>query len=545
MMPGRYLPALISFLFVTLLTACELQLPVLNVEVAKNPLSITSGEGTFTIRNTADNNSNLKWFIETTADWLRVSQREGEILAGGLTQIRLGLKANLGVGSYEGNLTVNGQDVLPITINVKADVIGCANLQTLSRPITPAYQEGLEYVPNQVLIRYREGLSTQASIQADLSKRYDLTLIETRGQMSVMHTDDPVMMAQKLSQEPNILYAQPNYYLHTLANPNDSLYSEQWHLSQFGLPQAWDKIDVLQQRSQESVVVAVIDSGVDIVHEDLLDNMLAGCDFFDSDSDPKSPTDPHGTHVSGIIAATTNNAKGVAGVAGNANVMILPLKIFDDSGRTATSEVAANAIRWAAGLFVEGFNSNPTPAQILNLSVGRPGDDEILNEAIADAAAAGVLVFAASGNYGKNNGIFSPANAPEAIAVGSVDSDLGRSSFSNYDNTGTKTVDLVAPGGTLLSGKPSRCTNTGQPFYIVSTFPNNNYACLSGTSMATPFVSGVAALVWSQNRTWTADQVKDRLYRSTRLDSNWDASEYGKGVICADKALGADSLCGQ
>ncbi|HEX7022288.1 MAG TPA: S8 family serine peptidase [Trueperaceae bacterium] len=423
-----------------------------------------------------------------------------------------------------------------------------------------------QYVPGQLLIRYRvpdspSPLSTTKRLYrqtaTDVAQAYNLHLLEPgvsgADLVSVPAGQDVRALAAQLERDPRVEYAEPNYYLHALeVRPNDPYYSyfggRQWNMSDFGLPEAWEI-----EEGDSAITVAIIDAGVATGHEEFTGRILPGYDFCgtgadldgdgaadsctapDNDPNPGGAGNSHGTHVTGIAAANGNNLVGVAGVAFS-GVKILPVKVFDDSGAFATTAEVADAIRWAAG--VDG--TNRYPARILNLSLGAPGSSSALNDAVSDARNAGALVIAASGNYeggpAINTGIFMPANAPGAIAVGSIDDDCTRSDFSYYDDTGGKTVALMAPGGY----GPSGCSS------VLSTIPENKYGCMAGTSMAAPFVSGVAALVWSHHPDWTADQVEAKLLSSTYFDPLYmNSDEYGNGIICADRALGASTLCGQ
>jgi serine protease len=299
------------------------------------------------------------------------------------------------------------------------------------------------------------------------------------------------------------------------------------------------------------VTVAIIDSSVDTDHEDLVNALLPGCDLFDRDDDPNpGPFDPngfdtkptHGTHVAGMVAATGNNGIGVAGIAFS-GVQILPVKVFNDGGVGAQIDDLINGIRWSVGLAVPGFNPNPHPAQILNLSLGTRGQNAAVDEAVAEAIGAGALVVAAAGNQELSSGVLTPANAEGALSIGSVDSNYIRSETSNY-NQNEPQVDLVAPGGKLVDASDDFCAS-GSDDNILSTFAGDNYGCLAGTSMSAPFVAGVAALIWSQNPDFTAEQVTERMLASTLSTPDQDPFEYGAGVLCADRALGAATLCGR
>lgn len=455
--------------------------------------------------------------------------------------------------------------------------------------------EQAAYVPGRLLVSYRDSpaygrdgsIERSATRFSEASKRelqaleatarsvrqsYGLKVMGSLGPdslseiVSVPTGSSVTELATRLKRDPRVRYAEPDYYLYPLALPadpllpsplpadpslpNDPFLSEQWHLLEFGVPQAWRL-----EAGARNVVLAVLDSGVDLSHEDLGGRALPGCDVYNEDNDP-NPGSPsqlgadqrHGTHVAGIALASGDNAKGVAGVA-YSGVRLLPVKVFDDSGtdseRTATS-VVAKAIRWSAGLSVEGMNRNPYPAHIINLSLGGKGNGpegtvETLNEAVQDARGAGSLVIAASGNSSSVDTIYAPANAPGALAVGSVDDDYTRSYFSNYSAVG-RTVDVMAPGG-LGENSCGAIYSTLSPAFEGAT--ESAYGCERGTSMAAPFVAGVAALIWSQNPDLSDEEVEERLLSSTRYTPFMNRAEYGAGVICADRALGATTLCGK
>ena len=344
-------------------------------------------------------------------------------------------------------------------------------------------------------------------------------------------------LAARLTRDPRVAYAEPNYYLELLGLPNDPLVEKQWNLLEFGVPQAWD----IETGTSSEVVVAVIDSGVYGKHEDLSGKLYPGCDFYDGDSDATPGLDTgfdagHGTHVAGIAAATGDNGTGIAGVAYGYGVRILPVKVFDDAGTKGTVNELLDGLLWAAGIPIEGVATNPHPADIVNMSLGidtaslADGGLKSIEEVTQRVSERGIVMFAASGNNGFDDRIFAPASASAVYAVGSVDSGGGRSAFSNYAASGA-TVDFMAPGG---EKQDSEC------FSVLSTFPLNDYVCQAGTSMASPFVAGVAALLLSQNPGLSPAELGARLSDSAFFDSSYmNRKEYGNGIVCADKALGA------
>jgi len=241
-----------------------------------------------------------------------------------------------------------------------------------------------------------------------------------------------------------------------------------WEITAFNLPEAWEFT------KGEGVIVAVLDTGADLDHEDLVENLLPGRNFVDPNSPPEDDNG-HGSHVTGIICAI-NNAFGVVGVAPKAKV--IPVKVLDKKGAGNLPNVA-NGIRWAAD---QG-------ADFITMSLGAPAQVPMIQDAIRYAASKGTVTWCAAGNAGRTRQIFYPAAYPEVIGIGAIDENFDRASFSC---TGPD-LDFVAPGVRILS-----------------TVPDNWYAVLSGTSMANPFAVGVAALLLSYKRSKGLNiQLKD------------------------------------
>ena len=429
----------------------------------------------------------------------------------------------------------------------------------------PSAATGAPYVPGQVLVQYKsqtqpsgkQQLETQAAVVQTRALRtltrevagdYTFGVVKSatayRPSLLQLSQGESVEAAvQRLERDPRVAYAEPNYLLELLGTPNDPELEGEWNVLEFGLPEAWEL-----ETGAGNVVVSVIDSGVDTGHEDLQGKLLPGCDFFDRDDNPAPDSAgeraAHGTHVAGIAAATGDNALGIAGVAYGKGVKILPIKIFDRAGVRATIDNLIEAMLWSAGLPVDGVGTNPNPADIINMSLGvdpaelsenRVQSVDRVAKQIRDS---GIILFAASGNdnSGGNgaSGVYFPASSPFVYSVGSVDSDARRSSFSRY-TPGTAQVDFMAPGGVQLA--------TGQT--VLSTYPDNTYGFQAGTSMSAPFVAGVAALLLSQNAALTVDELAAKLTDSALFESYMTEDEYGAGIVCADRALGAATQCGQ
>ncbi len=342
------------------------------------------------------------------------------------------------------------------------------------------------------------------------------------------------LLAQ-LRSDPAVKYAQPDFIKQRLEFvPNDPRLDLQWHYthptSGIGAPKAWDT------SSGEGVVVAVIDTGY-LDHADLNANIVSGYDFIDDpevagdgdgrDADAHDPGDwydgdPssfHGTHVAGTVAAMTNNALGLAGVAYGAKVQ--PVRVLGHGG--GYSSDIADAIVWASGGHVDGVPDNATPAEVLNLSLGGPGvcsGDPVTQEAIDGAISRGSTVVVASGNSNTDAGSFSPASCKGVITVGASGIDGARSWFSNYGAT----VTLTAPGGSATSGSDPddrwiwSLGNAGTTTPVPSP-EGDRLTAMIGTSMAAPHVAGIVALMQSAANAagrpaLSPDQVK-QLLRAT------------------------------
>lgn len=285
-------------------------------------------------------------------------------------------------------------------------------------------------------------------------------------------------LIQALQRNPHVAYAEPNYIVSIVQTPNDPNYNLLWGLQKIQAAAAWDTTT-----GSNTVVVGVVDTGVDNTHDDLSANIWsnsgsingcpAGTHGYNAITKTCYPMDDnsHGTHVSGTIGAVGNNGTGVAGV--NWTTSIMGLKFLDKNGSGYTSDAVA-AIDWAVRAKQSGVN-----VRVLNNSWGGGGFSQALLDEINKAADWDILFMAAAGNNRTNNdrkpsypASYGTANE---IAVAATDQNEQLASFSNY---GPATVDLGAPGVSILS-----------------TVPGNAYASYSGTSMATPHVSGAAALI--------------------------------------------------
>ncbi|RYG23728.1 peptidase S8 [bacterium] len=271
---------------------------------------------------------------------------------------------------------------------------------------------------------------------------------------------------------------------HGFESVNDPRSNEQYSLTKMQVTNAWDLY-----KGDGTVTVAVLDTGVDSNHQDLKDQMLPGYDFVNNDNNP-ADGHGHGTHCAGIIGATTNNGVGIAGVA--YNVKIMPVKVLDDvnGGTTATE---------AAGLIYAADQG----AQIISMSLGGFGTDQLETDAIAYAYSKGAVLVAAAGNESTNLRSY-PGAFEEVIGVGASDANDKQAGFSNF---GADWVDVAAPGVAILS-----------------TLPHNRYESWDGTSMACPNVAGVAALVLgASGGSYTNDEVRAAIESTCDPIGNWIA----------------------
>lgn len=281
-------------------------------------------------------------------------------------------------------------------------------------------------------------------------------------------------------------YTEPHYMYLTndtvtentaveVIQPNDLLFSTyQWNLPAIATEQGWN----LSKGSNE-VAVAVVDTGVQASHPDLQGRLLKGYNAIASGSAPDDDVG-HGTHVAGIIGAVINNEEGVAGISWYNK--ILPVKALDNSGAGTTYSVAEGII-WAAD----------NGAKVINLSLGNYADSQFLHDAIKYAFDRDVVIVSASGNDNTERPGY-PAAYDEVLAVAATNANGERASFSNYGDY----IDVAAPGES-----------------IASTYPDNQYAALSGTSMASPHVAALAGLVRSLNPALTNTEVMELMTANT------------------------------
>ena len=360
-------------------------------------------------------------------------------------------------------------------------------------------------------------------------------------------------IAQQLAKQSDVEFAVVDRVAHIMATPNDTRYGEQWHYhavtsTNYGLnlPAAWDITT-----GSPSVVVAVLDTGI-TVHEDLdATRILPGYDFLtdltqanDGDARDSNPSDPgdctnsadcssswHGTHVAGTIGANTNNALGVSGV--NWQSKILPVRVLGVDGG-AYSDIIDGMV-WASGGTVPNVPANPTPAKVLNLSLGGGSPCDVAMQGAVDTAMAnGSVVVVSAGNSNQDAANFSPASCNGVITVAATGQSGQKASYSNFGAG----VEIAAPGGDFNVDPMVLSTlNSGLTSPVASSYAN-----YQGTSMAAPHVAGLVSLMLSINPSLTPAQVLTLLQQNATpfpANGTCTTANCGSGIANAAATLAA------
>jgi thermitase len=416
----------------------------------------------------------------------------------------------------------------------------------------------------EVLVRFRPGVALSA-IRTLASRNHDQVVDEIESVSGLVAIDDldnadPAAVAAQYAQmSESVLYAEPNEIIklddpsagdttedvdsneYEPGLPNDPQFAEQWALNNVGQNGGKARADIsalkawLKTKGDDDVVVAVLDSGVDYTHVDLRSNMwlrpesvpeytddelgtfddIRGFDI-DADSAIGDPMDDngHGTHCAGVIGAEGDNGEGIAGI--NWKVRIMPLK-FLSRGGYGNVKGAIEAINYAIDRKKHGVN-----VRVINASWGGTQKSKALEDVIRAAGDAGILFVAAAGNNGTDNDKrpHYPSNydLPNVISVAALDRTDSLTSFSNF---GVKTVHIAAPGKDILS-----------------TWLNDAYREASGTSMATPQVAGVAALIVAADPRISVAKLKERLMKSVDKIPSLEGKVASGGRLNAAKAVG-------
>ncbi|MBM3266292.1 MAG: S8 family serine peptidase [Candidatus Sericytochromatia bacterium] len=417
---------------------------------------------------------------------------------------------------------------------------------------------GQEALPGELIVRFRDGtpVAARQALRMRFGADAEAGALPDTEKWRLPEGRDPGAVMAVVSGEPEIKYATRNYVRRVLgfrAAELKTIYpSGLWALEQIKAPEAWDTYFSADNPPGKGVLVAVVDSGVDVRHPDLSANIARDGQgnplYVDVLRDASSSYDVcrgyyydwvtayrdvthlgpdghgHGTHVAGIIAAQAGNpAYGYENIVGVAPAaQILPVKTMDCRGDGQDWNIAYG-IKAAADM----------GARVLNLSIGGPEPSSLLEDALGYAIAKGTLIVVAAGN-GSGSPVFYPAAYPGVIAVGAVNRDDVYQSFSNIGPE----MALVAPGGTINQTVEGILSTV--PTYIteMDKTGKHGFARVSGTSQASPFVAGAAALIWSREPSLTADQVRERLYASAAdLGTRGFDTKHGWGRLDVAAAL--------
>jgi uncharacterized repeat protein (TIGR01451 family) len=429
--------------------------------------------------------------------------------------------------------------------------ISQAALTSADRQTTKLKSEKAEFVPGEILVRFRSEPAAKGKEQAQVAlydsgreisiriERFDGSKLIAGLRLARVAPEETLRAVAALNEQPDVLYAEPNYVRRKSATvPADTRYAEMWGLKNTGQPiyssgngtagadikaeQAWDI-----STGDRSIVVGIVDEGVDVNHPDLKDNIwknpaevsgnnldddgngfvddVNGYDFFHKDASVydgavnDNDTDAHGTHVAGTIGATGNNNQGVAGL--NWQVSLMSLKVLgreDESPAPSSVEMTVRAFSYAKmmrDLWISSGGTKGANLRVLNNSYGGAGFSQAELDGIRALNDSSILFVAAAGNDSTDNDRFPqyPAsyNAPNLISVMASNNRDSSAIFTNY---GPRTVHLSAPGADILS-----------------TTPNGNYSYLSGTSMASPHVAGAAALIYAKYPSISVQRLRSAL----------------------------------
>ncbi|MEU1032002.1 S8 family serine peptidase [Streptomyces mirabilis] len=438
--------------------------------------------------------------------------------------------------------------------------------------VTPAAQAAAQAVAapaERLIVGYKSGAAEATSNSAasadaetkgkEAGENLDFTRRLGTGAALVglgdrLGTKDVADVIAQYRADPQVAYAVPDRLNTPQADPNDTEYTKQWDLYEakagMNVPGAWST------STGSGVTVAVIDTGY-VAHSDVAANIVAGYDFIsdtavsvDGDGRDSNPADPgdyyaanecgsgipasdsswHGTHVAGTIAAVTGNNKGIAGIAYGAKIS--PLRVLGKCGGYDSDII--DAITWASGGTVSGVPANANVAKVINMSLGGSGAcTSATQSAITAAVNRGTTVVVAAGNDNDNAAGYSPASCNNVIAVAATGRSGSRASYSNYGSI----VDISAPGGDMSTATANGIYSTLNSG--TKTPSSESYAYYQGTSMATPHIVGLVALMKSANSSLTPAQIETALKNNARALPGTCSGGCGAGLADATKTVQA------
>jgi thermitase len=373
-------------------------------------------------------------------------------------------------------------------------------------------------IAGQVIVKFKQQVSIAAV--ENFAQQSNARLIKYSSRLNIAllgyQPGEEASQIPVLQTNPLVEYAEQDLKFTNTYTVSDPHSKEQSGLAVANVHKAWD-ITFGDPR----IIIAVVDTGVDMNHPDLKNKLVPGYNVLTDGTTPPKDDNGHGTHASGIAAAETNNKVGIAGTCPNCKIM--PVKVLDMTGGNSSLVDIAIGIVWAVD----------HGARVISLSLGGP-ENETIKRAVQYALMKNAVVVVAMGNDGENpkkkygNIKSFPAAIPGVISVGSVDLDRSKSSFSNWGEW----ISVVAPGRGIYSTMPTYEVTKTQMDY------NNNYDFMDGTSMACPMVAGIAGLVLSRNPQYTPAEVKERIESTaTDLGTAGFDTKYGHGLVNAGRAV--------
>ena len=424
----------------------------------------------------------------------------------------------------------------PAVNNVRGASVSRAASPAEAR-IDEAVARGLDHIPGEFIVKMRPGATPQAvtaqggisamNLQAQPLGSAQSGLVLMKAAVGAMSAASEGQALQSLRNNPAVLYAEPNYIVSlndpkdvmppeqpqqpSRTAPNDPMYAQQYHHQNIQSEAGW-----AVTQGNNDFILAIVDTGVDTEHPDLAAKLLPGYNTVD-DTPVVHDGNGHGTHCAGIAAAITNNNVGVAGVA--PNVKILPIQVLSASGSGSYASVAAGIIKAA-----------DMGAKVISMSLGGPSNSQAITDAVNYALSKDAMLVVAMGNSGHGSDASPrpiksyPAAVPGVMAVGATDKSDAIARFSQAGEWNS----ITAPGVNILSTFPT----------YSSGMPGENYGAISGTSMATPAVAGLSALVRSQFPQLTAKQAEEHI-EATADDLGPEGYDilFGHGRINVGRAL--------
>lgn len=449
----------------------------------------------------------------------------------------------------------SGADVRDAGARTTDDGAVAANTTLGTARALASHDESVEFVPGELIVRYADGgvapaaLPDLEAVGATFTLERSLAVDGMRLYVAPgLDKAETLAAARALNARPDVLYAHPNYLVQPALVPNDPGYVDQWHYHAIDMEGAWDITT-----GNDTVVVAVLDTGIIDTHPDFAGRLLPGYDFITQpgisndgdgrDSDPWDEvpaTDYHGTHVAGTIGAASNNGVGMTGVDWHAK--ILPLRVLGVGGG-ALSDII-DAMLWSVGASVPNVPfTNSNPADVVNLSLGIGTACTGAWQDAVNYVNQYAVVVAAAGNTNSSANNFSPASCNGLITVGATDYLTKRAHYSNYGSA----IDVMAPGGDVgaIHFDPPNPDGVLSLRYINGS---HAYGWMQGTSMAAPHVSGIVALMKAIDPTVdferalaalraSATPLSDSACDSTGASRTLVSEDCGNGLIDAALAL--------